>query len=396
MSWHDKLRKPSFRGVPFHWESSDVEFGQRIARHDYPQRDESYFEPMGKIPREFYLDLYVIGPDYMEGRDRLMSALEEPGPGTLVHPTFGTLTVTVIGRPRLRETTREGGMARFTVLFARSGENKYPSQTVDTAGSVSTQSAATVAAAKTDFVKSFTVANQPAFVQNSVITSIQGVTTKLNSIMATFPTTALASSILSEIRRFESAIASAILAPKGLADSITGMVTDALGMFLPSGRISMALSAYNTSYISTSIKLTTPSRIREAANLQAIDRLVKVTSLAVAAEAATEVEYATFQDAVATRTQVLTALENAITTMPDEIKSQLHPLRTAMIRFYRADSADLSRIVSVEIPATLPALVVAHNLYGDATRAAEIVSRNRLPHPGFVPGGRPLEVLTNA
>jgi prophage DNA circulation protein len=41
---------------------------------------------------------------------------------------------------------------------------------------------------------------------------------------------------------------------------------------------------------------------------------------------------------------------------------------------------------------TIPALVLAHSLYGDAwyqsARADELVARNRIIHPGFVPAGR--------
>jgi prophage DNA circulation protein len=39
--------------------------------------------------------------------------------------------------------------------------------------------------------------------------------------------------------------------------------------------------------------------------------------------------------------------------------------------------------------------VVAHQLYGDATKADEIIARNRnVRHPGFVRGGQALEVLS--
>jgi prophage DNA circulation protein len=34
---------------------------------------------------------------------------------------------------------------------------------------------------------------------------------------------------------------------------------------------------------------------------------------------------------------------------------------------------------------TVSALVLAHALYGDALRSGEIVERNRVRHPGFVP-----------
>ena len=33
----------------------------------------------------------------------------------------------------------------------------------------------------------------------------------------------------------------------------------------------------------------------------------------------------------------------------------------------------------------VPSLVLAHRLYGDALRGSEIVTRNKLRHPGFVP-----------
>ena len=42
----------------------------------------------------------------------------------------------------------------------------------------------------------------------------------------------------------------------------------------------------------------------------------------------------------------------------------------------------------------MPALVAAYNLYGTATRADEIVSRNHVRHPGRVPGQTQLEVLS--
>ena len=49
--------------------------------------------------------------------------------------------------------------------------------------------------------------------------------------------------------------------------------------------------------------------------------------------------------------------------------------------------------------ATLPAIVIAQIVYGDAigevaARAEQIVARNRIAHPAFVPGGEPLELLS--
>ena len=63
-----------------------------------------------------------------------------------------------------------------------------------------------------------------------------------------------------------------------------------------------------------------------------------------------------------------------------------------------ARGGTLARL-QTHVPAvTMPALVIAQRLYGDPARmearAAEIAARNKVPHPGFVPGGAALQVLS--
>jgi prophage DNA circulation protein len=53
---------------------------------------------------------------------------------------------------------------------------------------------------------------------------------------------------------------------------------------------------------------------------------------------------------------------------------------------------NLRRVVSYNNKTTLPALVIAYKVYGDATRDIDIITRNNLPDPGFV-SAQLLEVL---
>jgi prophage DNA circulation protein len=78
----------------------------------------------------------------------------------------------------------------------------------------------------------------------------------------------------------------------------------------------------------------------------------------------------------------------------DAVYGALADLRGAVVRDIAARGADLARVVRYTPPETLPALVLAHRLYGDAARDGELVARNGIAHPGFVPGGLELEVLT--
>jgi prophage DNA circulation protein len=54
----------------------------------------------------------------------------------------------------------------------------------------------------------------------------------------------------------------------------------------------------------------------------------------------------------------------------------------------------LSPLTTFTAGRALPAVVLAHRLYGAADRAEDIVARNHVANPLFVPGGVALEVLS--
>ena len=80
----------------------------------------------------------------------------------------------------------------------------------------------------------------------------------------------------------------------------------------------------------------------------------------------------------------------------DDVYSALAGLRAATVKDITVRGADRARLVSYTPIDSLPAVVIAYQLYDDASRDDEIVVRNRVRHPGFVPGGAPLEVLSDA
>ena len=63
----------------------------------------------------------------------------------------------------------------------------------------------------------------------------------------------------------------------------------------------------------------------------------------------------------------------------------LNQHRQALIKHLTAVAASGVRLVDVTPPETLSVLVLAYRRFGDATRASEVVQRNRIRHPGFVP-----------
>jgi prophage DNA circulation protein len=53
--------------------------------------------------------------------------------------------------------------------------------------------------------------------------------------------------------------------------------------------------------------------------------------------------------------------------------------------FFTRTIVDLAPVIEVEANAPLPAIVHAWRLYSDPLRAGELVARNNVPHPAFMP-----------
>jgi prophage DNA circulation protein len=106
--------------------------------------------------------------------------------------------------------------------------------------------------------------------------------------------------------------------------------------------------------------------------------------------------YASFEDAVAARDRVLTAIDElADGTTDDDMYAALQELRADVAVAVPSEASSLPRIVTYTSPATVPSLVLAHRLYGTVELEEDLVARNRVRHPGFVVGGRELQVLSH-
>jgi hypothetical protein len=97
-NWRRRLRKASFKGVPFYVEQQGRSSGRRIVLFEYPKRDKPFAEDMGRQALRYQMTGYLIQAprsdalyrgmdrDYDIARDRIEQALMAPGPGHLVDP----------------------------------------------------------------------------------------------------------------------------------------------------------------------------------------------------------------------------------------------------------------------------------------------------------------------
>lgn len=388
------LRPASFRGVPFQVDSTDMGAGRRTTLHEYPQRDKPWVEDLGRAAREIAFEAFVVGADYVDQANRLLSAIEEPGSGALIHPWFGTLTVSLKDLARVT-FNRELGYARFSLSFVEAGELTFPAAGSATASQSRLAAANIETAAVADFTKKFDVTG----FQDFVTTDASAGVSKAVSQVASGQVPGLGA------LGFAERSASVVSTAQGLLTSPNSLALTLAGFLGVSNYAQSGLRWYTVAQALTRLaqvpglgvpqspSVYTPSRQQSYVNLSAINALNRQVLLAQAVGMSSLVSADVYDDTIGLRNNLTAALDAESLSASDSTYAALQAARTAVWQDLTSRSRDGARLTTKTPADTTPALVLAYDLYEDAERATDIVARNRLRHPGFVPPV-PLRVLT--
>ena len=120
----ENLHPSSFRGVNFFISTTELEGGRNQATFNFINTGRRSVQDIGAYRDCHDITGYIMGnaETYFENRDKLLDALNTQGAGILVHPFYGSLTVTT-GKYRLNESTRSLGYS----------EIKFKAEVVDVA-----------------------------------------------------------------------------------------------------------------------------------------------------------------------------------------------------------------------------------------------------------------------
>ncbi len=388
MSWKNNLRPASFRGVPFHVAGHDAEAaGRRVQVHEYPGRDRPWPEDLGRKASEFNVEAYVTGDDYMAARDRLISACAEAGPGTLIHPYLGSLSVLCTGC-RVAERAGDGRMASFRLSFVDAGENRFPAASADTGANVRAAANRTDAAIQAAFARRSRPASLPSFVAEAAEALVRHGAEAVRAAAGGL-TGRMAEAVIREAQAL-------VRAPEDLARRMTKLA----GRAARDAGAAAIERLVNYGADLPAVPLTTAPRRLQAARQQAWVHYFRSTAAIALARAALDTAPPDRPAALALRERIGAILDDAIGAASeagdDDSFEALSDLRAAVVRHIGALAPTLAGVTTHVPTFTEPALVAAYRLYGDASRAGEIAARNRIVHPGFVPASEPLEVLTDA
>lgn len=391
MGWREDYRTASWRGIEFRCGAAGQEGGRRLALHEYPARDLPFAEDTGRRARRFQLDGWIVGPEYNAQRDRLLEACEEQGPGELVHPYRGTLRVSCES-VSTRESWDEGGIVRFSFVFVEAGEAVVPAAAPDIASQATAAANATTAAASFDFAEALEVEGVPGFCLDAISDALRGVSSWLLDQQFDGPPGSVARVVGSAGGLVDHALDVAY-DPASIAGETVGTIDSVRDAF--TSRLA-ALRALDRVFEVAPPSFTGASALQGVAdgNSKSVIRLAQTVALAKSVPIAAEVPWTNLDDALAARTSLEARMDELEGGAADSTYVELQGLRRALTAAVPPPDQALPRLARYTPRRTVSSLVLAWELYGNRARAAELEHRNRIRRPGFVPGGRELEVLS--
>lgn len=389
-TWTDKFRRGSFRGVEFLIDSHEFRGGRRFQDHEFPQRDSSRSEDLGRKIRKFTIDFFVLGDDYFDKRDALIEALEREGAGELIHPYLGRKVVQP-GSFSVKESRAERRIAQFTAEFSEAGQILFPEsvedetqKTLDNADSVIDQS-------KDFFETLYDVANQPARIVSAASDLISGAADNIEASVKKF--TQPISDLTYAISNLKADAADLARNKTLLADRMSEVIGQLLSEFEDDPDTSQKILGNVATYGDDveAVTGTTPTAERQSTNQDAIINLTKQQALANQSKAAVQVEFVSSEAALEVRDTIFDRLDTqGEQDISDDLFQSIRNLQASMTETIPA--AVVGETVEFTPRKTLPALVIAHRLFKDTTREQDIIDQNAIRHPGFVPGNQALEV----
>ena len=351
----------------------------------------------------------MIGNDYRDKLKALQDACLTEGPGVLVHPDYGTIEV-CCESISVRESHTSRLMATVELTFVEAGEQAIPETSVDFAGNVTSSADDLLASAKQRFVAAFALSE-----------GVEGLTALMGNISG------VASSALENIGTgvgFSEGLVSDV---QGAMNKIVGVTSFALDLKSSAKQLLNTPSALanqlDTVFSAiTSLAGTSPKAFQTVRNLasqsnasenasvgnadaraekkamQQIEQLTKQIVVAKEAEVITTID---FENADEAETVLDTFLEDAEAVElfepvepSSEVIQSLRGLREIVVEYIREIVLELPRTRTIQLDEQTPSLVVAYDLYEDVSRAEEIVKKNQIPFPAFVPAGKDLKVLS--
>lgn len=392
MSWLDNYRQASYKNIEFFVPDHSLSGGRRIKIQEYYQQEHST-QSLGKKPKRFNVEGYILGDNYMTQRDLLIAELGKDEKGLLVHPYYGTLDVEVIDY-ELRETFREGRMVRFSLRCVEAKDIVFPITKADPVTATEIVKKTAYQIIQETFIKAYKIANFPNNVVNSVLASIDKGLGLIEDAKSVVSAVSDFKNTIDNLRQPAQLIALAYDAQE-LVENITDLIqfgtntTDD-----PPVSVDNSVENFNNMRAVFNYQPDTLFDSSPTSPEIVFRDMYQLSGTVSACSLLTVMEYDSYESLIDFRDIAINKLDTFLESTTDEdLYLSLYDLRARILTELDKLALNLPRLTNIELPHFLPALVLSHNLYQTIDNEDDIVKRNNLLNPAFVPAKVQLEVL---
>ena len=398
MSYLDQLRQASFRGFEFFVNTSQVAGGRRAVQHQYPNRETPYTEDMGRQARSYQIEGHVIGDDYLTAKDRLFEVFEKKGPGELIHPFYGSLMVQVSSL-NVSESIKQGAIATFSVTFLELGDSRFPKGSNDKGAILSENVDSSITEIKADFDDNFSIVGLPDFAIESARAIISQAQELFDNVTKPISDVAEGVAELSFVTRNLVAEANDLLqSPQELSQRLLDSF-DLMEAAITSNKTKReAYSSFYNFVGESDIPDTTPTRKQELENQNIFQNFMSRASAVKSTVPAIVAEFSSVDEAHEARQEISSVIESQIREIPVQetntgLLQSLEDVNASIVDALPDPDAELPSIITIEPQTDEVSLLLAYDLNESIDNEQDIIDRNGIRHPGFIPARESLEAI---
>lgn len=396
-----------FKGIPIRIDSASVDGGRKTSKKEFPNRDTQTIEDLGLRPRTYNLQI-IIAPrttvsggvtstqqGYFEYRDAIVSAIEDKGPGELIHPLYGRIENVVATTYSINEDFSDFGRTRLNVTFETTSDTGIPRQTITTLSQLTVSNTAVSTAVNADISNNYVV--QTKFKNN-----FGDAADKINEIIdAAVASTSFLGAAADEINEFNSFIGelsadvnSLVVNPTDLATSINNLFSNIDGLF---GTVENTAKAFQGlfgfgSNDEDNIQTTTAGRIQRRQNRAVLNGAINASALTNAYVNVSQIQFNNVREIEEAADDLEVQFQQVMVSgSSNDVIGTVTDMRVIVQQFFDAQKTIAKQIIEVNVYTT-PVRVLSYQYYAESESANDIIGLNNITDVSFVDGT--VEILT--
>lgn len=369
----------SYNGVFFECLVGGSEHGRRGVTGEFPFGEQTAYQDMGIKIRKYSISGRFQGPDCVSQTTALIAAVETPGPGNLIHPTRGSLTVACTDFKVKDDIVQAAGETTFDMEFVDASSFSTGIGSLPIIPGISDFITTLSTIFSDDYTPSSLLFFQNPPVQDLVVQGLNSISTQFS---ASLPATNNNNTVWQALTQIQNAAINEGTFSK--TASVLNAVT--FGFAAIDTYAANPQAKFNACKMIANDFAQSPNAAGIAGVCQeAVISLMRSLSAAYMMRAATQIVSKNLPDALNNMDIINKVLfeeqQNALEDGNDDLYIALSTFKAIAAQTLFNYAYNLPPVLSYKYPGGFPSLVVAHDIFGDAAQFQNLEERNSFNFP---------------